>query len=131
GNLYVADTANNRALEYNAPLATGASAAMVFGQAGSFVLGRCNDVGLNADSLCTPQGVGLDAKGNVYIADGTNGGGSQPNINNRVLEYNTPLLKTATPGSGDTTADRVFGQGDNFASNLCNLGSSTGASPDT
>lgn len=29
---------------------------------------------------------------------------------------------TATHGSGDTTADRVFGQGDNFSSSSCNLG---------
>ena len=121
GNLYVADTGNNRALEYNAPLATGANATLVFGQLGSFMLNGCNDVGLNSDSLCTPQGIGVDATGNVYIADGTNGC-CEPNMNNRVLEYNTPLHKTATPGSGDTTADRVFGQGDNFASSLCNLG---------
>jgi len=121
GNLYIADTANSRALEYNAPLVTGANATLVFGQAGSFVLGGCNDVGLNSDSLCTPQGIGVDATGNVYIADGTNGC-CEPNQNNRVLEYNTPLHKTATPGSGDTTADRVFGQGDNFSSFSCNLG---------
>ena len=121
GNLYVADTANSRALEYNAPLATGANATLVFGQIGSFVLGGCNDVGLNSDSLCTPQGIGVDGAGNVYIADGTDGC-CEPNQNNRVLEYNTPLHKTATPGSGDTTADRVFGQGDNFSSFSCNLG---------
>ena len=121
GNLYVADTGNNRALEYNAPLATGANATLVFGQLGSFILNGCNDVGLNSDSLCTPQGIGVDARGNVYIADGTNGC-CEPNMNNRVLEYNAPLQKTATAGSGDTTADRVFGQGDNFASSLCNLG---------
>ncbi|HEY2106181.1 MAG TPA: NHL repeat-containing protein [Candidatus Binataceae bacterium] len=121
GNLYIADTANNRALEYNAPLVTGNYATLVFGQAGSFVLSGCNDVGLNSDSLCTPQGIGVDGAGNVYIADGTNGC-CEPNVNNRVLEYNTPLRKTATPGSGDTTADRVFGQGGNFASFLCNLG---------
>ena len=40
--------------------------------------------------------------GNIYIAD---------KGNNRVLEFNTPLTVTATPGSGDTRADLVFGQG--------------------
>ena len=55
----------------------------------------------------------MDAAGNLYVAD---------YINNRVLEYNTPLTLTVTPGSGDTVADRVFGQGGSFTSNTCNLG---------
>jgi hypothetical protein len=42
-----------------------------------------------------------------------------------VLEYNTPLQKTGVPGSGDTSADRVFGQADNFFSSLCNFGAPT------
>ncbi len=81
GNLYIADTGNNRALEYNAPLATGANATLVFGQAGSFMLNGCKDVGLNSEPVHS-QGIGVDAAGNVYIADRTN----VPNINNRVLE---------------------------------------------
>ena len=120
GNLYVADSQNSRVLEYNAPLSSGEAAARVFGQLGNFTANHCNGIatGLNADSLCTPQGVGLDAAGNLYIADST---GSAAH-NNRVLEYNTPLQKTGVPGSGDTTADRVFGQADNFTSSLCNFG---------
>jgi sugar lactone lactonase YvrE len=119
GNLYVADSFNSRVLEYNAPLTTsGVGAARVFGHLGSFTLHQCNDIatGLNADSLCTSQGVGFDAAGNLYIADSGN---------HRVLEYYTPLQTTAKPGSGDTTADRVFGQADNFTSNLCNFGGLT------
>ncbi len=48
----------------------------------------------------------MDASSNLYVAD---------NVNNRVLEYNTPLTT-------DTTADTVFGQGGNFASGTANNG---------
>ena len=40
-----------------------------------------------------------------------------------MLEFNTPLTVTGVPGSGDTTADLVFGQdnaGISFTTNQCN-----------
>src|SRR5208283_3213224 len=62
GNVYIADYAFNRVLEYNTPLATtpaDTTADMVFGQAGSFTGVTCNagtavgDAnGVGADSLC-------------------------------------------------------------------------------
>ena len=120
GNLYVADTNDNRVLEYNTPYnvtsvpgSGDAIADLVFGQTG-FTNARCNQ-GLNAPSavtLCNPKAVGIDNLGNLYIAD---------TINNRVLEYNTPLAVTTVTGSGDTTADFVFGQ-PGMASAACNLG---------
>ena len=103
GNLYVADRNNSRVLEYNTPLTvTGDTVAdRVFGQP-NFASATCN---LGGDSgMCQPDGVAVDAAGNLYVAD-----------NNRVLEYNTPLTT-------DTVADRVFGQGGSFTSNTCNLG---------
>lgn len=120
GNLYTEDSGNNRVLEYNTPFASCASfpcvggpANLVFGQAGSFTSGECNQGGANptADSLCDPRGIVLDAAGNVYITDSQN---------NRVLEYNTPLNKT------DPTADMVIGQAD-FLSGACNRGASASA----
>ncbi len=122
GNLYVADEFNSRVLEYKAPLVSAQGANLVFGQLGSFTTTGCNGIptGLNADSLCGPQGVTLDGANNLYIADSF----ADQGHNNRVLKYYTPLLKTAKPGSGDTTADRVFGQADNFTSNQCNFGGS-------
>ena len=102
-NLYVADNGNNRVLEYNTPLTSGTTADTVFGQGGSFT---SNNIGVSADSLHSPTGVALDAASNLYVAD---------NVNNRVLEYNTPLTT-------DTTADAVFGQGGNFASGTANNG---------
>lgn len=114
GNLYVSDTGNGRVLEYNAPYAacggvfpcTVGPANMVFGQRNDFHAGGCNfgatTVGASADSLCVPEGIAVDSHDNLYIAD---------QQNNRVLEFNTPLTVTAVPGSGDNTADFVFGQG--------------------
>ncbi len=104
GNLYVADSANNRVLEYNLPLTTGAVADHVFGQP-NFTTNAANNGGLNANSLNSPNGVALDARGNLYLVDA---------FNHRVLEYNTPL-------TGDAAADRVFGQ-PNFTSNTPNNG---------
>ena len=96
GNLYVADTNNNRVLEYDAPLSSGMAASRVFGQGGNFTTAVFNNGGVSANSLERPTSLALDAQGNLYVADAGN---------NRVLEYDTPL-------STDTTADRVFGQPD-------------------
>jgi sugar lactone lactonase YvrE len=125
GNLYVADASNSRVLEYNAPLSTGATAARVFGQGGSFTSNACNfdgGAGLpalkpsSAIDLCYPSGVALDGAGNLYVADGSN--------NNRVLEYNTPLTT-------DVTADMVFGQGGSFTSHKCNYEATSFPRPST
>ena len=102
GNLYVADYGNNRVLEYNAPLVNGAPPARVFGQP-DFISAAANASGLSASSLSSPSGVALDGQGNLYVAD---------SINQRVLEYDTPL-------TGGTMADRVFGQ-PGFSSSAAN-----------
>src|SRR5205814_887732 len=80
GDLYVADTNNNRVLEYDTPISNGQAAARVFGQTSSTV-GVCFSTPA-ANLLCGPSGVALDGSGKLYIADTTN---------NRVLEYDTPL----------------------------------------
>ena len=103
GNLWVADFANNRVLEYSTPL-TNTTADQVLGQGGSFTSSVCNNSTPNAGVLCDPMGVAVDGSGHLYVADF---------LNDRVLEYNTPL----TP---DTVADEVFGQGGSFASATCN-----------
>ena len=126
GNLYVVDKMNNRVLEYSEPVTSGASAALVFGQNGSFSSNGCNsDTGgsfkpSSAIDLCAPVAATLDGMGNLYVADSTN---------SRVLEYNTPLNPgSGEPGAGDVTADLVFGQGGSFTSNKCNLGGRSASS---
>jgi len=121
GNVYVADSGNNRLLEYNAPLIAGAAAARVFGQGGSVTSNGCNsDNGGSFSSppsaidLCDPSGVALDGAGNLYVADFNN---------RRVLEYNTPLnASSGESGAGDATADAVFGQNGSFTTKTCNSG---------
>jgi len=124
GNLYVADASNNRVLEYTHPFAAcsgvfpcvGGPAHLVFGQGGIFTSNICDfdtiDGSSTAIDLCGPTGVAVDASGDLYVAD---------NVNNRVLEYNTPLTT-------DVTADTVFGQGASFASNSCDFDTTDGSS---
>ncbi len=113
GHVYIADTGNSRVLEYDSPLSTNQQADRVFGQDGSFTSGIC-DLAINANSLCRPAAVAVDGGGNLYVAD---------NGNFRALEYDTPVA------ANNTTADLVFGQGNNFASktNSCVTGASAGA----
>jgi sugar lactone lactonase YvrE len=113
-NLYVADTSNNRVLEYSGPVSSSTFAAnLVFGQFGSFITSIANNSGTSKDSLNFPGGVAIDKNNNLYVADSSN---------NRVLEYNTPLTVTGIAGSGDTSADQVWGQGGSFGTMTCNSG---------
>ena len=87
GDLYVADTLNDRVLEYDAPLATDAIADRVFGQP-DFTHSVENNGGLSVSSLDQPWSVALDAQRNLYVAD---------TYNNRVLEYDWALVKLDLP----------------------------------
>ena len=105
GNLYVADTGNNRVLEYDTPLtktslaASGdARADYDWGQANAFNSATPNKNGLSAKSLYYPTAVALDLSNNVYIGDSNN---------DRVLEFNEPTNATTTPNNA--TANHVFG----------------------
>jgi NHL repeat len=100
GNLYVADTGNNRVLFF---LSGSTTATRVYGQAGSFTSNTVNNGGVSAKSLNQPWGVTLDSSGNLYVAD---------TGNNRVLYFPT----------GSTTATRVYGQSGSFTSNTVNNG---------
>jgi sugar lactone lactonase YvrE len=100
GNLYVADTNNNRVLFYPSGSTT---AARVYGQSGSFTTGTANNGGISANSLDRPFGGALDSGGNLYVADYGN---------NRVLFY----------PSSSMTATRVYGQLGSFTTNTINNG---------
>jgi hypothetical protein len=105
GHLYIGDRGFHRVLEYDPPL-TNTTADRVFGQSGSFSTGGFNQGGLSANSLGDFNGIGVDAAGDLYVADSNN---------SRALEYKTPLTT-------DTTADVVFGQFGSFTSSTPNLG---------
>ncbi|MDE1816908.1 MAG: hypothetical protein KGI11_10170, partial [Thaumarchaeota archaeon] len=100
GNLWVADAANQRVLEYATPFTSGESASLVIGQSGFTTNTAPNPP--TAASEYLPQGITFDSSGNLWIADG----GS-----NRILEY--------IKGSGFTneeSASLVIGQS-GFATN--------------
>lgn len=80
GDVYIADTANNRVLQYIAPLMTGETPSVVIGQE--------TFAGVLSSTLCQPQGVAVDSFGNMFAADP---------INSRVTEYNAPLENGASP----------------------------------
>lgn len=104
GNLYVADTVNNRVLWYRDPSLADAVADLVLGQ-GGFATAVCNNGGLGSKSLCGPWGVAVDQGDHLYVAD---------DANNRVLWYKSPPLS-------DVVADLVIGQPSFFLKG-CNTG---------
>jgi len=91
-------------LVYLDPQNTDTVADLVLGQP-NFTSRTANNGGVSASSLHAPHGVAVDTAGNVHVAD---------LLNNRVLEYHTPLTT-------DTVADVVLGQ-PNFTSNTANNG---------
>jgi uncharacterized protein (TIGR03437 family) len=110
GNLYVADSGNNRILRFPRPFAQGGdfpTPDMVIGQR-SFTSGRDNNQGSpvpNARTLSTLSGQGafrtamvFDRQGNLWFTDSGN---------NRVLRYPAAGL---TPSSIELEADFVLGQ---------------------
>jgi hypothetical protein len=126
GNLFVADSGNNRVVEFSDPFVpfqiigqtSGFSATTVFGQDGSFTTGACNLGGPPAAStLCNPTGVALDPSGNLYVADAGN---------SRVLEF-----KFDVAGSWATTPmpTAVFGQGGSYTEQTCANGAASGPGP--
>lgn len=96
GHLYVADTGNNRVLEYNGSFSNGMAASRVFGQQ-NFVGESQNQGGApSAATLSFPINVMAQGTSALYVADSNNG---------RILIYDAPL-------TGDANADFVLGQAD-------------------
>jgi sugar lactone lactonase YvrE len=106
GDLWVADSYNNRVLEFVPPFSNGMSASVVMGQP-SFT---ANDCLTTATGLCYPTGLAFDKNGNLWVVDSDN---------NRVLQYYAPFVNgesastvlgqpsftTAVQGAGATGVD--------------------------
>ena len=82
GNLWAADSQNNRVLHYKAPFKTNKAADMVIGQP-DFTSNACPSPP-TAGSLCMPTGVAIDSDFILWVAD---------TGNNRVLGYKNPKKK--------------------------------------
>ena len=105
-DLWVADSFNNRVLEFKPPFANGMAASVVLGQPNF----TASNTGANASGMDLPADVALDSAGNVYVADTENA---------RVLVFSPPF----TNGMSATV---VLGQ-PNFTSVSSNQGGSPAA----
>jgi sugar lactone lactonase YvrE len=102
GNLWIADSGNNRILEYAAPFSNGMAATLELGHAAganAFSTYMANDGGSVAGgTFWNPTGLAFDAHGDLWVAD---------NGNNRVLEFVPPfsngMAATVAVGQPDLT----------------------------
>ena len=78
GELFVVDGQNDRVLEYTLPLKAGMNATAALGQ----VSLSAHVAATNQSSLWEPDGIALDSRGDLWVADTTN---------NRVLEFERPF----------------------------------------
>jgi hypothetical protein len=74
GDLFVADQANNRVLEFRPPFVSGQAASVVLGQSSPTTSGA----GTSATNLSSPEGVAVSPTGDLWVADAGN---------SRVLEF--------------------------------------------
>jgi sugar lactone lactonase YvrE len=79
GDIWIADSENNRVLEFVPPFSDGESASIVLGQE-NFTSYDCGAATLA--NICDPQGIVFDSAGDMYVAD---------NSNNRILEFKPPF----------------------------------------
>jgi len=92
GNIWVADTFNNRVLEYKQPPTNGMAASVVIGQP-DFT--SSNITAPTQSNLIDPFGLAFDSAGDLWVVDGSR----------RVLEYEPPF-------TNGMSASLVIGQSD-------------------
>ena len=109
GDLFVADTSNNRVLEYTTPILSGTTASHVFGQGDDFGGSLCNLGGTRASSqtLCEPVAVAADSTGNLFVADFGN---------NRAIKYDPPGITPGRAAFDGVAAGKTLTKTFNFSS---------------
>jgi uncharacterized protein (TIGR03437 family) len=108
-HLYIADPLNNRVLAYRdyARVNAGVTADLVIGQPDLVTAlinyPSNNPTQANAQGLWSPEGLAVDADGNLYVAD---------TCNARVVRFPAPFAQTTTgsPPAGLPQANLVLGQ---------------------
>lgn len=119
-HLYIADPVNNRVLGFKdyRKVNAGAFADLVIGQpdlrTALLNFPTNSPTQANNQGLWSPEGLAVDSKGNVYVAD---------TCNARVLRFPAPFAQPA--GAGMLTADLVLGQTSFFGQPIRDVSSQT------
>ena len=116
GNVYIADTANNRIRKLSGcsgTAGTGFCTSNITTFAGTGIAGYTGDNGLaTSATLSGPDGVGVDASGNVYIADSNNFVVREVNASTGIITTIAGNGKSCAPSCGDgglaTSASLAF-----------------------
>lgn len=82
GNLWVADAANSRILEFKAPLTSDESASLVLGESSFTTSYLAGSTALNGTVLSTPEFMAFDSSGNLWVSDTGDG---------RIVEFKAPF----------------------------------------
>ena len=118
GHLYVLDSGDSRVLGWHnaSSFADGQPADVVIGQPDfiSFISNQDSIDGTpNSATLSFPNGIAVDFKDNLYVAD---------EYNARVLEYDSPFAGWVGTQIAGQSASRLWGQGTDFTGENCNQG---------
>ena len=112
GNLFVADTKNDRVLRFNKPLANGEAATLALGQPDLTTVTAPGGAAPTPTNLNGPSDVVVDGDGNVWVSD---------SHNDRVVMYPAPI-------SMGMAATQVLGQ-PNLTTNTCSVSSTNLCTP--
>jgi len=115
GNLWVADTNNNRVLEYDFPFSDGVQASVVLGQGGF----NSSAAMTTRTGMSAPTEVAFNQAGDLWVADSNN---------NRILEFAPPFQSGASAywelGQNDYVSNLAEGRGQLYAPSSVVLDSS-------
>jgi sugar lactone lactonase YvrE len=95
GNLWVADTLNDRVLQYKAPFSTFEAASVVIGQTSFTNSTQPYPINPTLTGLDQPTGIAFDSSGNLWVADW---------VDARVLEYGGSAAATISSSTTSTSA---------------------------